>query len=377
MQITVVHLMNLVAYPPVLSLVNCLLDLGHTVNLISYGIDNAPKKILNHSAFHYYEVPQITGDSIIKKFSREKARRKYAQEATEKFMRTSDVLWTTTDISVRSLGDIVLKYKHVMQLMELEEWYPVIVGINMFKFPLDKYARQAWKVVVPEENRAYIQQVWWKLPRVPCVLPNKPYDLDSGELDISTIEAEKRLINEKRKIIMYLGIISDDRKLDVFAKAVERMGEDYCLYALGRIDDTEKEKFEKLQNECKALVYLGNFKAPQHLDLVKYAYAGILPYYTDIHHQFISPLNVLYCAPNKIFEYAGFGIPMIGTNVLGLKGPFEKYNIGRCCKTLLSVDVDEALKNVIEEHDQMSNNCLYFYTSYDLKAIIQGILNDD
>ena len=30
-------------------------------------------------------------------------------------------------------------------------------------------------------------------------------------------------------------------------------------------------------------------------------------------------LNALYCAPNKIYEYAGCNIPMIGTDVLGLK----------------------------------------------------------
>ena len=92
-------------------------------------------------------------------------------------MQHHDVLWTTTDATVRELGDIVLDYCHVMQVLELIRDIPKFPYQNRIMSHLDRYAKKAWKVVVPEYNRAYIQQVWWELDRTPVVLPNKPYRL--------------------------------------------------------------------------------------------------------------------------------------------------------------------------------------------------------
>ena len=57
-----------------------------------------------------------------------------------------------------------------MQLMELVEYvpkFPLIPKKNLFKFNITKYAHHAWKIVVPEINRAYIQKVWWDLEKTP------------------------------------------------------------------------------------------------------------------------------------------------------------------------------------------------------------------
>ena len=75
--------------------------------------------------------------------------------------------------------------------------------IRCIKFKLDKYARSAWKVVVAEENRAYIQKVGWNLKRLPYVLPNKPYHLDYDEITEDMKLVINQMQQESRKIIIY------------------------------------------------------------------------------------------------------------------------------------------------------------------------------
>ena len=87
-----------------------------------------------------------------------------------------------------------------------------------------------------------------------------------------------------------------------------------------------------------------------------------------------SELNALYCAPNKIFEYAGYGIPMIGSYVPGLLMPFERYRIGYCCE---HEDVAAVLHNIelIENsYDEMSQNCKMFYNATNNEATVKQIL---
>ena len=374
MNITVVHLMDLVAYPPVLSLLQNLLKNGHHVFLISYGIDKAPKEIIQHNNIEIFEVPISNRTGIVGKILREKTRRSYTTKKVKELMKKSDILWTTTDISVRCLGDVLFDYKHIMQLMELEEWYPYIVGLPFPRFSLKKYAQAAWKTVVPEINRGYIQKTWWELEKTPYILPNKPYSLEYDDSDLE--EIIQRIKSDPRKKIIYLGNISSDRSLEEFAKGIYSLGNDYSLYVAGKVDDSEKGSFEKIRKTYNNVEYLGYFKAPKHLSILKYMYIGLLPYYPNSRHPFISPLNIQYCAPNKIFEYSAFGIPMIGTDVMGLREPFERYNIGKVCSVLDSDHIKQAVLEIESEYTEMKHNCKEYYSSINLDELVDHILKD-
>ena len=47
---------------------------------------------------------------------------------------------------------------------------------------------------------------------------------------------------------------------------------------------------------------------------------------------------------------------MIGTDVLGLREPFEKYNIGVCCKDLKPETIIEAIKYVDNRKPVMNDH---------------------
>lgn len=372
-QITVVEMKPINLLPPVQNIIKAILSNGYSVKFVGRNISKISPDILNHENFSYFEIPELKEKNIvIRQFEKRKIyslTKKYVAECME----SADFLWTTSISAVLALKRDILKYKNIFQLMELTEYAEVFGG--RIKIRVDNFARKAWKVVVPEINRAYIQKVWWQLPTNPVVLPNKPYDLKIGEVTSELNEAIHKMQSEKKKIILYLGVIGSDRNLEEIAKVAFK-SDTYAFYIVGKFFNTEgKEELSAVINKYGA-VYLGEFDPPNHLALVKYAYIGILPY-KPIKAGGNSSLNALYCAPNKIWEYAGFGVPMVGSDVLGLKFPFELWNIGRCCDLNDETSIIKAIEDVDINHDKMSQNCYSFYNSIDLNKIVSGILDDE
>lgn len=376
-RITIAHLTDLIMYPPVINLVENLLNNGHYVNLVSYNIRGLSREILNNDRFNYTELTEIKGESIIQRLRRRLKKNIESREAVKKYMIESDILWTTTDLTVRSLGKLVFSYKHVMQLMELIDRYPLFKGSRVFDFPIDKFAKKAWKVVVPEENRAYIQKTWWELSKTPSVLPNKPYRICTTNTYEDMKEVIYKVANENRKIIMYLGVLTNDRNLENFAKAIKMLNEEYTIYVVGKVLDDYKTKMDQFLKEYPFVEYLGYYPAPKHLEFLKYSYMGLLPYKPEKGHVCQSELNALYCAPNKIYEYSAFGVPMLGSDVMGLKYPFEKYNMGICCNENSVESIVEGIKAIEKNHSTMSNNCKAFYESINLDELVEKIINEE
>lgn len=370
--ITVVEVNDVSLFPPVQSLLKVLLSNGYNVKLIGTNLKNIPDDITDSPNYVGYEIPARGSMSLFGKIKYRLKLHRFVNSCVDKCMRDSDCLWTTSMDSMRELGKHALKYKNVLQMMELVRYGYTFR--QYIRFPIGKYARLSWKTVVPEINRAYIQQVWWDLPKVPHVLPNKPYSIDYGAVTPEMETAMQRMKNEKKKIVLYLGCIGPDREFTSVVNAIKKM-EDYILYVVGRSFTPEGDQMLQKLKENNAVVYLGGFTSPKHLALVQYAYIGLLTYKPQKGYN--SELNALYCAPNKIFEYAGFGVPMVGSDVLGLRLPFEKWNIGCCCDFNDTDSIIRAIEMVDLQHDEMSKNCAPFFNSVDLhKIIVEDILED-
>ncbi|WP_368144117.1 hypothetical protein [Collinsella aerofaciens] len=259
-KIIVVHYGNVMFYPPVLNLLENLLSNHRNVVLIAGNTDRIPSRILDHDGIFVKDIPLSDSSDPIGRVKRRLCIGRMYKDALDSFYSDDDVVWTTTDSTVRALSTALDGKKHVLQLMELEESFPLFSGARFLKFDLPSYARKAWKVVVPEQNRAYIQQVMWNLPQVPKVLPNKPYSLDPGYADDQISFLLDRLRQEDRKIVMYLGVMSVDRNLGPFAEAVEMMGEDFALYVLGKVPEGQQEVFDAKALENATDYDLKNFK---------------------------------------------------------------------------------------------------------------------
>lgn len=374
MRIMVVHLNNINLCPPAISLVENLIEQQHEVILVGYNIDELNTKIVLSEKLHTYNLGKyITPTCNVKKYILRLRDRVFVRRFFKESVENCDIIWTTSEITVRELGAILLRSnkKHIMQLMELTEFVPLFGGHRCFKFNIEKYAQVAYKVVVPEINRAHIVKVKWHLSRLPEVLPNKPYtyDIDEKKLSQNAIEIINHLKNEKRKVILYQGGFTKDRKFDQFINAINKLNDEYVLCLMGKDNDYRKE----ICALYPSIHYLGFLAPPEHLIIARYAYIGILTYF-PIKDGFYSDLNAVFCAPNKTFEYALSQLPMIGTNVPGLSTIFEKFEIGCCIKQDNEEAVIEAIQYVEQNYEEMKNNCIQYFESVDLVMLVKNIL---
>ena len=117
-------------------------------------------------------------------------------------------------------------------------------------------------------------------------------------------------------------------------------------------------------------IVLPYITAPYHLEVTSHAFVGIL-IYTPVYNIFTSPLNSIYCAPNKIYEFSQFGIPMIGNNIPGLKYTIDYHKMGICVDKLDIESFGYAIKDIVDNFNTYSKNALDFNESDDKSKIIR------
>lgn len=371
MKLVVVLLTHINNLPPARNLLLSLSKFDIRVELITMYSSALPEQLKKVDNIHIHDVqPEVAVNklqALINRFKRRKKVRMLIKELTNK----NDVIWTVTDYDAMEVGFLLNNYRHVMQLMELIHDIPFFDEIPFFKAHIEKYARTAEMVIVPEYNRAHIQQAYWQLKETPKVLPNKPivqkqvYNLKEISLEAS------KVLNEigTRKIVLYQGVFGYERVLDQFIEAVESLGEEYCMLLMGR-DDKE---LRKLLNKYPKTYFIPFIPAPNHLAITSRAYIGVLSYVNTNNIRHYDPLNALYCAPNKLYEYACFGVPMIGNDIPGLEIPFISNNIGRCSK-LRADEIANAIREIEFNYREMSRNCVDFYKKVDMDQLVNKIL---
>lgn len=368
MKILVLHYGEVSDYPPTRNLIEILLDSGHDVTVI------ARDQLDSLASFSGRAIKVIKlnsyPDSSMNKVKAFFANKKLVKKVLSDLMKKNDMLWITSPEALRYVDCSIFQYKYVLQLMELVENVSKYPMLQMPYLPIKEYAQHAYKVVVPETNRAYIQRVWWDLNECPIVLPNKPYRLPEAGMitpEIASIIVEME--NESRKKILYQGVFSTERNLDAIAEAVASLQNEVCMYIMGKDDDHKRQ----LMRRYPFLKYIPFQTPPCHLLITKHADIGLLPYVPNI-NDVNSSLNALYCAPNKLYEYAAYGIPMIGSDVLGLVEPFEKYDIGVVCKAFTTENIQQAINYLLSNYRAMAENCKTFYNKIDLREVVNNIL---
>lgn len=377
MNILVVGVESLGQYPPILALCATLLELGHRVTVMERDCAALPQTLQDNSNMEIIDLgKRPSGASrIIDDIAIEKRVRHYCVNNAERF----DLVWTTSDISARACGKSLFGVKHVMQLMELAEYVPAITVRDMpfHSSVVPDLARRAHRVVVPEYNRAFIQQAWWRLERLPAVLPNKSV-LKASDLDDSINKVDQGIYNrfksEARKIILYQGVFSADRDFSKLIQAMDEIGDDYALYLMG-VKNCERERIESLRDGRKNVVLIPFVPAPLHLAVTKFGHIGLLPYKPVYGRQ--SPLNALYCAPNKVWEYSKYGLPMIGSEVPGLVSLFAIHGLGVTCDIDNTDAVVRAVRQIERNYETYSDRSKQYFDSVDLAELVQKILDGD
>ena len=277
-----------------------------------------------------------------------------------------EIIWFGNCESAMSLGRQLEGRRFVLSVLELYDNDKLRDGM------LDRVIRKATVVTCCEKHRAAIMKSRYRLKKLPYVMPNKPYPMEDDEnhvahVDkkiISFLEAQKQ---EGRKILLYQGLIDADRPLLNIAKGLRLLGDDKITFViLGKGDEMLLNELPSYYNNIR---YLGFLPNPLHLAVTRYADIGIANY--DF-----SCLNNVFCAPNKIYEYAQYSVPMLVSDNVGLVETVGDYGAAECVDFSDTEEIKKGLKRIVREYETYKKNAKTFYDATDNRSVMEAILDE-
>lgn len=362
--VAIVQYSELEKLPPVMTLLSVLKNLGVVTHYI--GIESDPgKKFLETLGVNYDFIPYpLRRDRFSRAvgfFCRRRLVLSILEELKRKYGRV--IPWFQECHSAALVGDDVYNLGQcITTFFEFECNY----GRRWIGFHLERMLREN-VIVECEINRAYMTQAIHGLQETPLVIANK------AEINLSTIppisnDAEK--VFEQiggRPVFVYQGCMVEDRKdVPFLLETIARNRPAYCVLSLpGSI--ALKAKLAPYSNAFT----LERIPAPGHLSITKRATVGIAVY-SGVGHSSMR-LNALYCAPNKIYEYAAFGVPTLGNKIPGLEYSVGAAGAGELCQ-MNEESILNAADKLVCNIEKYRDRALKFYKNTDVVSQIQAVL---
>ena len=359
MKIVVVNKDKLENIPPLISVIYHLNNLGHEIHVITTGYKDATAQYFKENNIASTIVPDNAGKNVFQKAIGYYEYRKKVSEILNSL--SFDCIWIEGGNTILALGNIIKKYRFILQISELYENSPRIFSA------IRKVIKDASHVVLPEYNRAILYKIWFSLLQRPTVLPNIPAFLPT-EQEIANIEkrySEKLEKLKNKNVILYQGHIGEGRDLTSFAQAIQELGDDYVLLLVGKDHNT----VATLKQICSRVLHIDFIPAPDYLVFTKHSDIGILSYDS-------TSINNVYCAPNKLYEYASYGLPMLGNDIPGLKYTLEFYNAGVIIDEKNVVSIKNAISSILNNKELYQKNSRRLFESFNNMSIVSNIIKN-
>ncbi|MGA4516277.1 glycosyltransferase [Solibacillus silvestris] len=351
-------------YPPCVSQIYMMLELGKSLMVICNECNESLRKDLENRGVEVILVKdKRINHGKLGKVSSYINFRKGVKEILRSLDKSTSIVWFGSADSAISLIGIINGWKYIVNSLELYD------KNRFYRIGLSLLVKKMSGLVVCEYNRAKIMQSWWGLEKLPYIMPNKPYNHPIHRNIEPHQDMLKNIIQELQgsKPIIYQGLIMwSSKHIETIASALSEMGGNYTLVLLGNNDNRLHDKIKKIYNHTLSIEYI---TAPDHLVITSYAYIGITTYDE-------TSLNNLYCAPNKIYEYAGFGIPMLCSDIPGLRYTVAHSKAGECTDLSSVEKVKEAIKKINQNYEQYSINAKDFFNNTDNKAVLKNIISN-
>lgn len=303
--------------PPVMSAALTLRGLGYAVSAVTSSVAGVTREYL-----------QDRGVGVVELDDRKDSRRGALGKGLRwvrfhyqisRYLKAGEpcpLLWIGSADTAISMGPSLLKRSYILQIHELYDRLP------FYRSALRPFARRARCVVVPEATRADIYRYWYDLPSPPVVVPNKFAESEltprAPVRDATARELLEGVIGTG-KIVLYQGLITPERDIRPLAAAVSELGPPWRFVAMGR----DLGFVPEVARVCPDLIHIPFVDPPLHLDVTSHAHVGLLTYTP-------SSLNHLFCAPNKVWEFAGMGVPMVCDDIPALRAQVGAAGAGIC-----------------------------------------------
>lgn len=360
MRILVINREPLDKIPPLISVIEILRDLKHDISVITCGMPESISTHFEADGIKNYIVYYKVEKNIYKKLQNVISYRKNVYEIIDKY--NPEIVWLEGGGTFRLLRDLTKKYRGIF-ILQISELYQKNKKIHN---SLQKLVPSATAIVMPEYNRAVLFQIKYGLQERPFVLPNKPYFWLTKEM-VSRLEVKyKRILSvfASKKVILYQGIIHKERDLTNYIKAVKELGNEFQMVLLGP-DWGMLDYYKSIDN---SLIHIDYIPAPDYLIFTMNAYIGIVTYDPK-------DLNCAYCAPNKLYEYAKYNLPMLGNDIPGLRYTISNFKAGVIIDEKSSKNIIEGIKMINQQYNLYSKGARKLFDEADNVSIIERIIN--
>lgn len=186
--------------------------------------------------------------------------------------------------------------------------------------------RRAQLVIAANSERATIMTKHYLLFEAPLVVRNiPPFDRSIRYSSQIRSELRKQWLNEHEasgKVLVYQGDVALDRGIDRLLEAMVFTPPDIRLVIIGSGPDISAVRL-LIQSRAmeRKVILAGRVTRDRLPELLSACDLGSITYS-------FKGQNNIFCAPNKIFEYAQAGIPVITTDQPPLVSMLDRYRIG-------------------------------------------------
>ena len=272
---------------------------------------------------------------------------------------SDDIVWIArldTAISVGKIKGIPCG-NLILDLHEIHDKFPV------HRFLLSRSIKQYGEIIVNEENRRWYIKTLFNLDTVPRLVYNKFLD-HPRHLPKDNKSPILKFANG-RKIFIYQGSLFPDRDLDPLLEGLWNYRNDICVVIMGRDTHNRVPTWVK---RYQGMVYYAGYKvSPDHLKITAFADVGLAVYDTK-------SLNNVYCAPNKIWEYAGYGIPILAQDIPGLRSTVGALGIGVCVDLESQESIHDGVSAILDNYLELNRNCTKVFDSVDITSQLQFLV---
>lgn len=216
------------------------------------------------------------------------------------------------------------------------------------------YNNEKWNIKKPNlvicatDERADIMQRHYGLSQKPLPIQNiSELTIVDDDFARQLVERCDDFLKSSETILVYAGVLHPGRKIDNLFGIIEKNTSTNLLIVGGGSDEV---RLKKLAEERIPGRYCFTGSLP-------YSYMGVLLSRCDV--GYISyptnNQNNIYCAPNKIYEYASVNLPMIAPENPTIRKFFEEYGIG-----IVDNDLSFAFGKVIQNLQMHKDRCKQF-----------------
>lgn len=365
MKKTVLFILNReVSYlPPFMAILDSLCNL-FSLKVISYekkgGIESLEKIYKDKDVEFLCHLTQDDSTSfksrVVRRIRKSASLKTPFQKEAEDLMNhiAYDLLWVIHEETAFDFRKFLFGKKYIVSLYELNDYR------RDFLEKIETVLQNATEVMIPEYNRACILRVWLKLKETPTVVPNKPYLHPRNKY----IENSYSTILKDKKVILYQGYIQRNRNLNAICEAGCSLN-DYKVVLMGKGDESY---IDELKRKYPEVYHIPFVQPPEHLKITSFAHLAVVKY------DMVS-LNMIFCAPNKTWEYTGFGVPVLCNEIPGLEYTIGKFGAGICTDLNDANKIITAIDTIDRNYEEYSKNATAFYDSYDIESELKRIVS--